>query len=110
MSDRPSNADIERTKRELRLRIGRQRRLIDGRLRSVRDRGTRLLSWRACVESFPGTAVVAALGAGLAISAGLKPHRLARWLGLRMVRRAADRAGRIAWHELEQIWADSSKS
>ena len=108
MPSRIVDAEQERSKRDLRLRIGRLRRRIDARIRSTESQTRRLTSWRTYVKSYPGNTIVAALGVGLALSAGLSARRLSRWLGLRMIRRAADQATGHLWQELAQIWADSS--
>jgi hypothetical protein len=108
MSTRVVDADQERRTRDLRLRIGRLRRQIDGRVHAARDEARGLVSWRSYVRSYPGYAVAAALGLGLAVSAGLSARRLWRWIGLRLLRRAtAGAAGRF-FEELKQIWADST--
>jgi len=80
--------DLLRRKRELRLRIGRSRRRINGQLRATRDRAAKLLCWRTYVIRYPAWALAAAMGAGLAASAGFKPARMSRWLGLSLVRHA----------------------
>lgn len=108
MSSPVADAELKQGKRELHLRILRLRLRIDGRIRSVRRGTGRLVSWRTYVRRYPGYAVTAALGAGLVASAGLSPARLSRWLGHRLLRRAADGAGRHFWRELRQIWADST--
>ena len=108
MSSRVVDAEQERRKRDLRLRIGRLRRRIDGRIRLAEREARRLVSWRAYVRSYPGYAVTAALGIGLAASAGLSTGRVSRWLGLRLLRRAADGAAGRFCEELRQIWADSA--
>ena len=108
MLSRVVDVQQERAKRELRLRIARLRRRIDRRVRSVGHGARRLGSWQSYVTSYPGCALVAAFGAGLAASAGFSARRITRWLGLRMVRRATDAAGRQFWRELRQLWADST--
>lgn len=108
MSSRVVDAEQERRKRDLRLRIGRLRRRIDGGIRSAESEARRLVSWRTYVRRFPGYAVTAALGVGLAASAGLSTGQLSRWLGLRLLRRAAEGAGGRFSEELRQIWADSA--
>jgi len=108
MSSRVVDAERERRQRDLRLRIGRLRRRIDGRIRFAGREARRLVSWRTYVRSYPGYAVTAALGVGLAASAGLSTRRLWRWLGLRLLRRAADGAAGRFWQELKQVWADSA--
>lgn len=88
MSTRVVDDDLLRRKRELHLRIGRSRRSIDRRLRATRDRAGQLCSWRTYVVRYPAWALLAALGAGFAASAGFKPGRWSRWLGLSLVRHA----------------------
>jgi hypothetical protein len=101
---RTVNADLVERKRSLRLRIGRSRRRLDGRLRASRDRADQLLSWRTYVVRYPVWAMAAALGAGLAASAGLKPARLSRRLGLSLVRHALGGFKQELWAELRQVW------
>jgi len=98
----------ESAKREIRRRIGRSRRRIDGRLRAVQRRGRELLSWRAYVRRFPGYAALGAMGVGLALSAGFARRRLARWIGLKLLRRTSNHLARLFWKELRQLWADSA--
>lgn len=108
MPSPPVHPDPAQTKRQLRLRIGRLRRRIDGRLRQSGRRGRELLSWRTYVRRWPGNAVAVALGAGLALSAGLSARRLTHWVGLRLLNRAASQGGQLLWQEIAQIWADSA--
>ena len=108
MSSRVVDAEQEQRKRDLARRIERLRRRIDGRIRSTEREARRLVSWRTYVQSYPGCAVMAALGVGLGASAGLSAGRLRRWLGLRLLRCATDKASRELWRELKQIWADST--
>jgi hypothetical protein len=108
MSIRIVDVESERRKRDLRLRIGRLRRRIDGRVRNAERQARRLASWRTYVRSYPGHAVAAALGLGRAASAGLSGRWISRRLGLRLVRRAADGLASRCWQELQQIWADSA--
>jgi hypothetical protein len=107
----PQAGDVEvadrRAKRELRLQIARARRRIDRRVWAMEREGRRLTSWRTYVRRYPTQALAAALGLGLAASAGLSPG-WPRWLGARLTRRALDRAIAKAWHELEAIWAEST--
>ena len=67
-----------------------------------------MISWRRYVKSAPGGAVAAAAGIGLALSAGFGRRRLARWIGLRLVRGGLGQLGRQVVRELKQLWADSS--
>ena len=99
--------ELLRRKRELRLRIGRSRRRIDRRLRASRDHTHELLSWRTYVVRYPACALAAALGAGLAASAGFRPSRICRRLGLSLVRHAIGGVRQGLWTELRQIWTDS---
>jgi hypothetical protein len=82
------DADLLQRKRELRAKIGRLRRRLDGRFRDSRDHARLLLSWRTYVVRYPVWAMAAALGAGIAASTGLKPARLSRRLGFSLVRYA----------------------
>ena len=108
MPARIANHELVGRKRELRLRIGRSRRRIDRRLRGVRDRAGQLLSWRTYVVRYPAWGLAAALGAGMAVSAGLKPGRTLRWLGLSLVRHALGGFREHLWAELRRIWTDST--
>jgi len=108
MPSRIVDARQEQAKRDLRLRIGRLRRRIDARIRGAEGETRRLLSWRTYVKRYPGSAVMAALGVGLAVSAGLSARRLSRWAGLRMIRRAADQVLGHLRRDLARIWADST--
>lgn len=96
-------------KRALRLRIGRSRRRIDSRWRATEKQTRRLLSWRTYVVRYPAWSIAAALGAGLAVSAGLSPARISRWLGLSLVRHAVHGFKRQFWDELWRVWDESSK-
>jgi hypothetical protein len=100
--------ELLRRKRELRLRIGRSRRRIDARLRGARDRAGQLLSWRTYVVRYPGWALAAALGAGLAASAGLRPAQVSRWLGTSLASRALDEFKRLLAAELKHVWTRST--
>jgi hypothetical protein len=97
-----------RRKRELRLRIGRLRRKIDSRLRATEDSARRLLSWRTYVVRYPAWSLAAAMGAGLAASAGFKRGRVSRWLGLALVRRAMGGFQQNVWAELRRTWTQST--
>ena len=63
MGARTARDDLLRRKRDLRLRIGRSRRRIDGRLHAIRGGTRELLSWRTYVVRYPAAALTAALGA-----------------------------------------------
>lgn len=97
--------DNRRTRRALRLEIGRLRRRIDRRVRSLEREGLRLTSWRTYVERYPAYAVAAAFGIGLAASAA--SGGWARLLGLRLTHRALDKAACGVWEELKGMWAES---
>ncbi len=107
MPARITNDELLRRKRELHLRIGRSRRRIDGRLRASRDRGRELLSWRTYVVRYPGWALAAALGAGMAASSALRPARVTRWMGSTLLRRALGGLKQQFASELRRIWRDS---
>jgi len=96
-------------KRELRLKIGRLRRRIDGRVRAARQESERLLSWRTVVRGLPGSSVMAAFGVGLALAAGLSARSMGRWFGLRLVRQSLRNGRHAVWTELGRIWANSSQ-
>jgi carbon monoxide dehydrogenase subunit G len=89
--------------RELRLRIARLRRRIDGRLHAVARQGRTLLSWRAVVRRHPGYSAMAAAGAGLSLAAGLRKGRLVGWLGRRLVQAAVGRLAGQFWQDLRQV-------
>ena len=86
----------------LRLRIGRNRRRIDRRLRASGEQVRRLRSWTTYVRWRPGSAMQAAFGVGLALSAGFGARRWARWLGLRLVRDAWTQLRDALFHELRK--------
>ena len=88
-----------------RLRIARLRRRIDRRVRAAGDRGRELLQLRTYVRRYPGLALLAALGTGLAMSAAWNRARLGRWLGMRLVRQAGTRIGNHLWAEVRRFWA-----
>ena len=102
------DADHQRAARNLRLRIGRQRRRIDARVRSLQRQGRRLASWRTYVRRYPGYAVLAALGLGLSAGAGPRRGGWTRYLGLHVARRMVNRAVDLMFDEIRQIWADST--
>ncbi len=102
--------ELQAPNRRLRLRIGRLRRRIDGRLHSLRREGRRLASWKTYARNYPGSAVMAALGAGLALSAGLQRRQLARFVGMRLFRWATSNVGSQFWGELQHVWSDSAPS
>jgi len=108
MPSRTVDDELLRRKRELRLRIGRARRRIEHRLGAVEHSGRALLSWRTYVVRYPGWALCAALGAGMAASAAFHPARVSRWLGLRLVDRSLSAVKQQVWSELRRIWKDSS--
>ena len=107
-SCRTVDDELLRRKRELRLRIGRARRRIDHRLGAVEHSGRELLSWRTYAVRYPGWALCAALGAGMAASACFRPAKVSRWLGLRLVKQSLGAVQQQVWRELRQMWKDSS--
>jgi hypothetical protein len=90
---------------DLRLQIARLRRRCDGHVYDLGRNARRFKSWRTYVKSFPASAVLAAAGAGLAVSAGFGKRRLARWIGLRLIKRAAGLAGKTLKQEAQNFWA-----
>ncbi|MGA2033911.1 MAG: hypothetical protein ABSG68_16815 [Thermoguttaceae bacterium] len=96
----------EQTQRELRLRIARLRRRIDGHIHTARDQGRRLLSWRTYVRRYPFYALLAAAGAGLTLSATLRPGRIVRWLGQLMMSEARRQIVSRLQGELSQFFGD----
>jgi hypothetical protein len=101
------DAELLQRKRELRLRIGRSRRRLDGRFRDSRACVGQLLSWRTYVVRYPAWAMAAALGAGMTASAGLKPARLSRRLGLSLVRHVLGNVQQQLWAEVGRFWTDA---
>lgn len=81
----PSPRATAEAKRELRLRIARQRRLMDRHWRSLRQEGRRLLAWQTYLGQIPGLALQAA-GTGLSELASLPWQRWFR-VGFRFFRR-----------------------
>jgi hypothetical protein len=98
--------DPQRARRDLRLRIGRLRRRIDRRIRALEREGRRLASWRTYVRRYPAHAVLAAMGLGLAVSAGPRGG-WGRQVGMHLLRRMGKRGGDRIWSELERIWRES---
>jgi len=110
MSRRVVDPQFERQKRDLRRRIARSRQRIERRLYRLRGEGRRLTSWRTWVGRYPASAMVGAMGLGLALSAGLGHRRLAGWIGRRLLRRAGRRLEKILWRELAALWERSTPS
>jgi hypothetical protein len=100
------DADLLQRKRDLRAKIGRLRRRLDGRLHSSRQHARQLLSWRTYVVRYPVWAMAAALGAGIAASTGLKPARLSRRLGFSLVRYAFAKFQQSLMAELWRLGSD----
>jgi hypothetical protein len=89
---------------DLRLQIARQRRRVDARLRAARRQVDRLRAWRTYVQHFPGKAVIAAFGIGLAATAALRGKRWGRQLGVFLARRAFHKTLRGIWGDLGALW------
>jgi len=102
-----SNNDHLAQRRAIRLRIGRMRRRVDRRLRAIGREGRQAVSWRTWVRRFPGQAVVAAVGMGLAASAALRSGRWIRVLGLSLARHAGDQMLAAVLGEFRDLWAAS---
>jgi hypothetical protein len=102
------DAEFERSKRVVRLRIARLRRRIDGRVHGLQTQGRRLTSWKTYVSRYPGCAVLAALGLGLATSAGLRRGGWSRMLGLQLARRASRNILNAVFAELGALWSEAA--
>jgi hypothetical protein len=101
------------------LKIGRNRRRINSRLRAVGREGRRLLSWRTHVSRFsleackqsaerhPAFALLTAFGLGAAASGDGKRGRFLRTLGLKWLRHAGKKAGQDWWREFVRTWSRS---
>ena len=108
-----SRNDLLAERRSIRLRIGRARRRIDRRLRSLEREGTRLVSWRTWARRLPAQSVVAALGAGLANVAGLRKRKLralALWLARLVGTRSLDAVFRDRRHRMKKPTTDASNA
>jgi len=103
-----SDIDNSAEKRVVRLRIGRMRRRVDRRLRAIEREGRQAASWRTWVRRFPGQAVLAAVGIGLAASATLHPERWMRMVGDSLARRAGDQILTAVLSELRDLWTASA--
>jgi hypothetical protein len=101
-------ADIHAARRETRLRIGRLRRRIDGRVRALGEGGVRLVSWRTWVEHYAGRAVLAALGAGLALAAGLRGRARGPRPGLDAVCQWLGKGLGQVWEEIRRRWTKAA--
>jgi hypothetical protein len=99
-----NNAQQEQAKRDLRMQIGRLRRQLGARVRQAKKQTRRVQSWRTYVEDYPGSAIMAALGVGLTLSAGLRAGRFTRWIGLRLIRRSLRTVAASFWRQLQEIW------
>ena len=108
MPTRSTRDELLCRKRELHLRIGRSRRRIDGRLRATKDCTRELLSWRTYVVRYPGWALMAVLGAGMAASSAFRPARMSRWLGCALTSQAFGGFQRQLSGELRRLWSDST--
>jgi hypothetical protein len=102
-----TDSDLQKRKRELRMQIGRMRRRINNHLYGAQREGRRLLSWRHYVTRYPGYALLAAFGVGLAASGGYRRAWLLRRWGLQLVHRTVEHAGQRLWQEFQHIWSQS---
>ena len=69
-----------------------------------------MLSWKTYVVRYPGWALAAAFGAGMAASSVLRPARISRWLGHALVRNAFGGFQQQLWAKLKRVWNDSGKN
>ncbi len=81
------------------------RRRINNRIYAAEREGRRLLSWRQYVMRYPGYALLAALGVGLAASGGFGRAGLLRRFGLKLARQSVEHAGQHLWREVQRIWS-----
>ncbi|HEY4759080.1 MAG TPA: hypothetical protein VIH42_00725 [Thermoguttaceae bacterium] len=102
-----SGTDIQKHKRELRLKIGRMRRRINNHWYGAQREGRRLVSWRYYAARYPGYALLAAFGVGMAASGGFRRGWLMRRMGLLALRQATGNVGRHLWQEFQRIWSES---
>jgi hypothetical protein len=103
-----SENDVRRRKRLLRLDIARSRRRIDAAVRGTQREGRRLASWRTYARRFPAGSLAAAFGVGLIVSVGLRPSKLIRRAGTRMLRRSARHAAAGLLAEVGRIWQEAA--
>ena len=96
--------------RELRAKIARTRLRLDRHLHAATKETQRLKSWKTYVQSFPGSAVTAALGLGLALAGGMKAKSISRWLGNRLLRFAWNSTRSGILDEVHAIWAESGSN
>jgi hypothetical protein len=102
--------ELQRRKRDERLRIARLRRRIDSRLRAAEKHSRQLLSWRTYATRYPAWMMLAALATGMAASAGLRSRHPARLLGVPLLRRALQQIRRYMWRDLQRVWTESTAS
>ncbi len=108
MSHSTNPAEAIRVKRRLRMKIGRMRRRINGRLEGSRRETRRLFSWQTYVKRYPAGSLAAAFGVGMFVSAGLKGPRLLRSICGLLASRGAAAAAEGAKNELLRIWEEST--
>jgi len=104
----PTDSQRDTEKRRLRVAIARSRRRIDRRLRGSATATRRLTHWKTYVERFPGPALVAALGFGWVLAAGLRPRVLIGVLGGRFVRQLSKQLSDRLWGELSEFWQQTA--
>jgi len=108
MSQPTIDAEQVRVKRQLRLKIGRLRRRINGHIRGSQRQGRLLLSWRTYVKRYPAGMLAAAFGVGMATSTGLKGPRLLRSICSLLVRRGTGTVTEGVRNELRRLWEESA--
>ncbi len=86
------------------VRTARLRRKIDRRTLAVQHEAIGLTSWKTYVRRYPLGAVVAALGLGLTLSAGLSPRRVSRWLGTSLASAAFSALRQGLWRDVMKVW------
>jgi len=100
----PRTLRINEERRELTVRIARQRRRLDRRADTLLDQSLLLGSWRSYVEQHPGRSLLAAAGAGMALSLLARGggKRLGR-LGAKLYQAATGAAWGEIWQHLKDI-------
>ena len=98
---------LEAEKRRLRTAIARSRRRIDRRVRNSSKATGRLTSWKTYVKRWPGVALVAGLGLGWILAAGMRPRFLVSLFGARLLRDLSSRTTGLVANELKSFWSDT---
>ena len=100
----------QKHKRQLRLRIGRLRRRIDGRATAVGRESRRLVSWKTHVRRHPVHALLAAIGVGMLFGAASRGagSKILRFIGRQLAFGGLGHIGVALRGELARVWEASS--